>query len=204
MVERSAINRSAHITRAARACAAALAAAALGRRRSACRSLPRRARDGRMCWRAGLRLAARRAGHTSRFRHPRLRFGQRPQAGHHTAHRRPGPLEPVGAPPALLGAAGWLPTASEPAAYAAGSVAVCIIFPQSTAVVGAAPRTGRRPTPTPPTTSPTPPTPAQRSRGLHRRRDPEDAGLVGGPQPGAPHLTSSSRRPATRARRSNC
>ena len=36
------------------------------------------------------------------------------------------------AAPAFLGGTGWLPTASEPAAFAAGSVAVSIIFPQST------------------------------------------------------------------------
>ena len=41
-------------------------------------------------------------------------------------------LSPVVAPPAILGAAGTLPAATEPAAYAAGSVAVSVIFPQST------------------------------------------------------------------------
>ncbi len=44
-----------------------------------------------------------------------------------------GLLQPVVAPPAILGAAATLPTAAEPVAYAAGTVAVSIIFPQGTA-----------------------------------------------------------------------
>ncbi len=47
-----------------------------------------------------------------------------------------GLLSPVVARPAILGTVGTLPTATEPVAYAAGSVTVSIIFPQSSGVGG--------------------------------------------------------------------
>jgi hypothetical protein len=45
-------------------------------------------------------------------------------------------LSSVVTPPAILGAVGTLPAATEPAAYAAGSVAVSIVFPQSSGANG--------------------------------------------------------------------